>query len=80
MLSDVHLNDLQKKVTGMLMYINRIGNCCDKSTRILVTQSLALSSVYYCIQFLRSANGTLLCKAQKQQNIAAKVAVGGARK
>ncbi len=79
MLSDVHLNDLSKRVTGILMYINRIGKSY-KSTRILITQSLALSSIYYCIQFWGSTNDTLLCKAQKLQNFAAKVAVGGARK
>ena len=77
---DVHLNELQKKVTGILMYINRIGNCFDKSTRILVIQSLALSLIYYCFEVWGSTNDTQLCKAQKLQNFAAKVAVGGARK
>ncbi len=80
MLFDVHLNELQKKVTGILMYINRISKCFDKPTRILVTQSLALSTIYYCIQVWGSTNETLLCKAQKLQNFAAKVAVGGGRK
>ncbi len=80
MLFDIPLNELQKKVTGVLMYINRIGNCFDKSTRILVTQSVVLSSIYYCIQVWGSTNVTLLCKAQKLQNLAAKVAVGGAKK
>ena len=46
MLFDVHLNELQKKVTGILMYINRLSKCFDKSTRILVAQSLALSTIY----------------------------------
>ncbi len=62
------------------MYINRIGNCFDKPTRNLVTQSHVLSSIYYCIQLWGSTNDTLLCKAQKIQNFADKVAVGGARK
>ena len=62
------------------MYINRISDCFDKSTRILVTQSLVLSSIYYCIQVWGSTTDAVLCKAQKLQNFAAKVAVGGARK
>ncbi len=62
------------------MYINRIGNCFDKSARILFPQSLVLSSIYYCIQVWDSANDNLLYRAQKLQNFAAKVAVGGARK
>ncbi len=62
------------------MYINRISKCFDRPTRVLVTQSLALSTIYYCIQVCGSTNETLLCKVQKLQNFAAKVAVGGARK
>ncbi len=62
------------------MFINRISKCFDKPTRILVTQSLALSTIYYCIQVWGSTKRTLLCKAQKLQNFAAKVAVGGGRK
>ncbi len=49
MICDVHLNELQEKVTCILMYINRIGNFTEKSIRILVIQSLVLRSVYYCI-------------------------------
>ncbi len=80
MLFDVHLNQLREKITGVLMYINRAGNCFDRSTRILVTQSLVLRLVYYCILVWGSRNDTLLCKAQKLQNFAAKVAVEVARK
>ncbi len=74
------MNELQIKITGVLMYINRTGNCFDKPTRIFVTQSLVLRSIYYCIPVWGSTNDTLLCKAQKLQNFAAKVVVGGAIK
>lgn len=69
MLFDVHLNELQKKVTGILMFINQISKCFDKPTRILVPQSLALSTTYYCIQVWGSTNKTLLCEAQKLQTL-----------
>ncbi len=71
---------LQKKVTGILMYINRISNCFGQTTRVIVIQSLVLSLIYYCIQIWGSTNNSLMCKAQRLQNFAAKVAVGGARK
>ncbi len=80
MLYDVHLNDLQKKGHMHMNEHKRIGDCFDKSTRILVTQSLVLSSLYYCIYILFSTNDTLLCKAPKLQYFAAKVAVRDANK
>ncbi len=80
-LFDVHLNDLEKNVTGILVNINQIGNCFDKSTRILVIQSVALSSTYYCIQVWGSTNATLLqrfpkCVAPLSAWCAAKIWVG----
>ena len=41
MVFDVHVNELIKKVNGILMYINRIGDLCDKQqTRIIIVESL----------------------------------------
>ncbi len=45
---ETHINEISKKVTGTLMYINRVKNCFDKSTRILVVQSLVLNLLNYC--------------------------------
>ena len=80
MLFDVHVNEVNKKAMGILFYINRIGNNFDKSSRILVIQSLVLSLVYYCIRIWGTCNETIIHNVQKLQNFAAKVAVGGARK
>ena len=63
------------------MYINRIGDLCDKQqTRIIIVQSLVLSLIHYCIRIWRTTNHTLLSNVQKVQNFAAKVAIGGAKK
>ena len=80
MLFDVHINELTKKVMGILMFINRISQNLDKSTRIIVVQSLVLSLINYCIEIWGSTNETLLHNVQKLQNFAAKVAVGCSRK
>ncbi len=44
---ETHISEISKKVTGTLMYINRVKNCSDKSTRILVVQSLVLNLLNY---------------------------------
>ena len=80
MVFDVHVSELTKKVNGILMYINRIGELFDKQTRVTVVQSLVLSLIEYCIRIWGTTNETLLSNVQKIQNFAAKVAIGGARK
>ena len=80
MLFDVHINELTKKVMGTLMFINRISHNFDKSTRVIVVQSLVLSLIDYCIEIWGSTTETLLHNVQKLQNFAAKVAVGCSRK
>lgn len=80
MLFDVHIDQLTKKVMGTLMFINRISQNFDKSTRVLVVQSLVLSLINYCIVIWGTTNETLLHNVQKLQNFAAKVAIGCCRK
>ena len=77
---DIHVNELNKKVMGILMYINRISASFEKRTRIIVVQSLVLSLINYCIRIWGTTNETVIHNVQKLQNFAAKVAVGGARK
>ncbi len=43
MLFDVHIDELDKKVMGVLMFLNRVSEHFDKSTRIILVQSLVLS-------------------------------------
>ncbi len=80
MLFDVHVSELNKKVMGILMFINRISEDFDKTTRKIVVQSLVLSVMNYCINIWGSCNKTNLLSVQKLQNFAAKIVIGGARK
>ncbi len=77
---DVHIHELSKKVMGTLMYLNRIKDKFEKTTRILVVQSLVLSLMNYCLKIWGTTNATLLHNVQKLQNFAARVAVGGVGK
>ncbi len=77
---ETHINEISKKVMGMLIYINRISSYLDKTTRIIVIQSLVLSHIKYCLSIWGTTNSTLINKIQKLQNFAARVAVGGLKK
>ena len=77
---DKHINEINKKVMGTLMYLNRIKDHFDKGTRKIVIQSLVLSILNYCNTIWGTTNATLLAKAQKLQNFAAKIVDGKARK
>ncbi len=74
-----HINEISKKVTGTLMYINRVKNCFDKSTRILVVQSLVLNLLNYSNTVWGTTNITLIGAVQKLQNFVIKVADGRAK-
>ena len=80
LLFDVHINEISKKVIGLLIYLNRISMNFDKASRKIVVQTLVLSHINYCIRIWGTTNTTLLQKVQKLQNFAARVAVGGLRK
>ncbi len=77
---DKHIKELSRKVYGLIMYINRIKSNFDKSSRINVIQTLILSQLYYGINIWGAANSTQISRAQKLQNFAAKVSLGGATK
>ncbi len=77
---ETHINEISKKVTGTLMYINRDKNCFDKLTRILIVQSLMLNLLNYCNTVWGTTNITLIDAVQKLQNFAIKVADGRAKK
>lgn len=80
MIFDVLVNELTKKAMGILFYLNRIGSTFEKVTRIIVIQSPVFSLINYCPRIWGTKNISLMKNAQKLQNFAAKVAVGGARK
>ncbi len=76
---ETHINEISKKVTGTLMYINRVKYCFDKSTRILVVQSLVLNLLSYCNTVWGTTNIILIDAVQKLQNFAIKVVDGRAK-
>ncbi len=80
MLFDVHANEVNKKAMGILMYINIIVHYPNRYTRIIVVQTLVLSLFDYYIRIWGTASDAVLSSAQKLQNFAARVAMGGVRK
>ncbi len=79
MLFDKHINEVTQKVTGTLMFLSHVSATLDKSTRIIVVQSLVLPIMNYCIRIWDTTNQTILNEAQKLQNFAARVAIGNAK-
>ncbi len=75
---EVYIHEMHKKVMGILLLVNR--GKFDAATRKIVIQSLALSSVNYCLQVYGTANNTQMRRVQKLQNFAAKICAGCARR
>ncbi len=75
---DTHIQEMHKKVMGILFFLNRIIDKFDINTRKIVFQSLALSIINYCLPVYGTINSTLLRRVQKLHNFATKVCVGGA--
>ncbi len=44
---DAHIHELNKKVSGVIMFINRVKDIFDKDTRITVIKTLVLSLINY---------------------------------
>ena len=80
LLYDVHITEMTKKITGILYFLNRIRDRFDTNTRIMIVQALALSILNYCLRVWGMTTKQQLEKAQKLQNFAARVAVGGVQK
>ena len=77
---NTHINEMHNKLMGTLLFLNRITKRFDQECRIMIVQSLILSVLNYALKVWGSANKTSLLKAQRLQNFAGKVAVGGARR
>ena len=80
MLFDVHINELNKKVMGILMFVSRMSDRLDKKSRIMVIQAIVLSLINYCIRIWGTTNDTLISSVQKLQNFAVRIAIGGVNK
>ena len=77
---NIHIDEISRKVSGILMYLNRIKDNFEDSTRVMIIQSLVLSVINYGIKLWGATNDLYLNKAQKLMNFAARVAVVGVRK
>ena len=77
---DVHVDEMRKKVMGILMYLNRIRDCIPLSIRPNIVETLALSILNYGLKIWGSTNKTHIQKVQKLQNFAARIALGNIRK
>ncbi len=77
---DIHITEISRKVSGILMYINRIQDSLSKEARLIAVQTLPLSHLNYAITVWGTANTTQLKRVQKLQNFAARVAIGGVSK
>ena len=80
MLYDHHIDFILKKANGVLLFLNRIQDKFDKTSRTIVIQSLALSIINYCSKVWGMTTREQLERVQKTENFAAKIAYGGARK
>ena len=80
LLYDIHINEITKKTTGILYYLNRIKQRFDLQTRTMLVQAVVVSILKYCLRIWGMTTKSQIEKAQKLQNFAAKVAVGDARK
>ncbi len=79
-MSDVKVTEMSKKVSGTLVYINRIQDLLSKEARLIAVETLAMSHINYGITIRSITNITQLKRVKKLLNFAAKVAVGGASK
>lgn len=80
MLFDVHINEITRKVNGILIFLNRFKNRLDKATRLTLVQSLAFSKLNYCCKIWGMTTKQQLERVQKVQNFAARLVEGQARK
>ena len=75
-----HIDELQRKVNGTLIYLNRVWERFTLECRVMVVQSLVLSVLNYCLSVWGSTSKTQMSRVKRLQNFAARVAIGGVRK
>ncbi len=80
MIFKVHINELNKKVMGILMYISRISDKLDKQNIIIIIETLVLSLIDFYIKIWGTTNDKHMSNAHILQNFGGRVAFGGVRK
>lgn len=69
MLFDMHVTEISKKVSGMLMYISRFQDMLSREARLIVVQTLVLSHLNYGMTVWGTTNITQLNRVQKLQKV-----------
>ena len=80
MLFDIHINHISRKINGILLFLSKIKNSFEQTTRIIVVQSLALSVINYCLKVWGMTTQQQIDRGQRLENFAAKIAFGIGRK
>ena len=80
MIFDTHIQEMRKKVMGILIYLNRMKDNIPSDIRKTVVQTLALSVINYCGKIWGTGGKTNLQEVQKLQNFAARITVGNVKK
>ena len=75
-----HIDELIKKVTGTLIFLNRVWDRFQPECRVMAVQALILSVLNYCLPVWGSTSKTQINRVQKVLNFAARIAIGGAKK
>ena len=75
-----HIDELIKKVTGTLIFLNRVWDRFQPECRVMAVQALILSALNYCLSVWGSTSKIQINRVQKLLNFAARIAIGGAKK
>ncbi len=73
---DTHIHQLTKKVTGILMFINRVKDLLNNYTRLIVIHTLVLSVINYGLKIWGNTVATIMKQLHKLKNFAANVVFG----
>ena len=63
-----HVDEIQRKAFGTLIYLNRVWERFELECRIMVVHSLVLSVLNYCLSVWGSTNKTQMTRVKKIQN------------
>ena len=77
---EVHIEEMRKKLIGILIYLNRIKENIPVNIRVQIVQTLALSIMNYCLRIWGTTNKSQIQKVQKLQNFAVRIALGNVKK
>lgn len=78
--SDIHINEVNKKATCILIYISRIGENLDKQTRVIDAQTLVVSLTECYIRIWGTTSDMVSSSVQKLHSFAARLEVREVKK